>query len=287
MRPGDAREVLLSEGRCFASGERLCAMLGVTAEALPSSLRRAVARGDFVKACRGGWVVRDDDCKSLGRPMPDFARYVDDMMRHLGHRYYLGFNAAAAAHGAARRGFANTVVVTSARTVHRTAGRRGAPQDMAVTYMHSADPHRRGFQRRRMPAGFYPPETFVNYSTPEVTLLDMVWRPAHAGGLDQAATVALALVEGGVLDPDTLASQALTYPVSVRQRAGYILDAVSRDGDRFNTDPLAGTTRPRAAVTPLLPGVDRFFPPERDDGAPLAVDARWRVRINTLLDPDG
>lgn len=85
MRPGEVRERLLGEGRCFASRARLCAMLGVTAEALPSSLRRAVARGDFVRVCRGGWVARDDVCKSMGRPLPDLALYVDDMMRHLGH----------------------------------------------------------------------------------------------------------------------------------------------------------------------------------------------------------
>ena len=287
MRPGEVRERLLGEGRCFASRAQLCAMLGVTAEALPSSLRRAVARGDFVRVCRGGWVARDDVCKTTQRPLPDLELYVDDMMRHLGHRYYLGFNAAAAVHGAMRRGFSNTVVVTSARTVHRSAARRQQGDAMVVTYMHSTAPHRRGFDRRRLPEGFYPPETFVNYSTPEVTLLDMVGTPAHAGGLDQAATVALDLMECASLDPEALAAQALTYPESVRQRAGHILDAVSQVADGgLDTAPLAATISPKAAVTPLMPGVDRFFPPERDD-SPVALDARWRVRVNTLLDPDG
>ena len=287
MRPGEVRERLLAEGRCFASRARLCAMLGVAAEALPSSLRRAVARGDFVRVCRGGWVARDDLCKSTARPLPDLALYVDDMMLHLGHRYYLGFNAAAAVHGAVRRGFSNTVIVTSARTMHRTTARRGERDTMVVTYVHCAAPHRRGFDRRRLPEGFYPPDTFVNYSTPEVTLLDMAQTPAHAGGLDQVATVALDLVEGASLDPEVLAAQALTYPQSVRRRAGHILDAVSRTaaGD-VDTDPLAATISPTAAVTPLMPGVDRFFAPACDDG-PIAVDARWRVRVNTRLDPDG
>ena len=287
MRPGEVRERLLAEGKCFASRARLCAMLGVAAEALPSSLRRAVARGDFVRVCRGGWVARDDVCKSTGRPLPDLAVYVDEMMCHLGHRYYLGFNAAAAAHGAMRRGFSNTVVVTSARTVHRTAARRGERDAMLVTYMHSAAPHRRGIDRQRLPEGFYPPETFVNYSTPEVTFLDMAQTPAQAGGLDQVATVALDLVEGACLDPEALATQALTYPESVRRRAGHILDAVCRVADDVvDTDPLVATISPTAAVTPLMPGVDRFFAPAYDD-APIAVDARWRVRVNTRLDPDG
>ena len=87
--------------------------------------------------------------------------------------------------------------------------------------------------------------------------------------------------------PATLAAQALTYPQSVRRRAGHILDTVSQVADGgLDTGPLAATISPRTAVTPLMPGVDRFFPPE-SDGGPVATDARWRVRVNTLLDPDG
>ena len=53
MRPSDVGEYLTAQGRCFASSEELCALLGVAPAVLPSSLRRAVARGDFVKVCRG------------------------------------------------------------------------------------------------------------------------------------------------------------------------------------------------------------------------------------------
>ena len=35
-----------------------------------------------------------------------------------------------------------------------------------------------------------------------------------------------------------------------------------------------------------MPGVGRFFPAVYDETAPLRVDGRWQVRINTLLDPD-
>ena len=54
MRPSEVGEYLTAQGRCFASSEELCALLGVAPAVLPSSLRRAVARGDFVKVCRGG-----------------------------------------------------------------------------------------------------------------------------------------------------------------------------------------------------------------------------------------
>ena len=128
------------------------------------------------------------------------------------------------------------------------------------------------------------------YGPVEVTLLDMVQRPDLAGGLDQVATVACGLVEHGLLDPEILASQALTYPETVRRRAGHILDeavaALDMTGVACDSGPLASTLTARAAVTPLMPGVGRFFPPSHDGAEPLRVDERWRVRVNALLDPD-
>ena len=294
MRPSDVGVYLTAHGRCFASSEELCALLGVAPTVLPSSLRRAVARGDFAKICRGGWAARDDRCKQLGAALPDLERYVDDMMEHLGHRYYLGFNAAALLYGVAHRYFTTTVVVTSSRTVHRSRAqiqpRHRGRAGTEVVYMRTAAPHRRGVNRRLMAEASYGRDPGVNYSTPEVTLLDMVQRPDLAGGLDQVATVACGLVEHQLLHPETLASQALTYPETVRQRAGHILDegvaTLDMTGVAFDSGPLASTLTARAAVTPLMPGVGRFFPVAYNDAAPLRVDERWRVRVNTLLDPD-
>ena len=85
----------------------------------------------------------------------------------------------------------------------------------------------------------------------------MVQRPDLAGGLDQVATVACGLVEHGLLDPEILASQALTYPETVRRRAGHILDeavaALDMTGVACDSGPLASTLTARAAVTPLMP----------------------------------
>ena len=80
------------------------------------------------------------------------------------------------------------------------------------------------------------------------------------------------------------------YPETVRRRAGHILDeavaALDMTGVACGSGPLASTLTARAAVTPLMPGVGRFFPPAHDGAEPLRVDERWRVRVNALLDPD-
>ena len=292
MRAAEAREQIIASGSLFASSEQLCTMLGVTLAQLPAALRRAVARGDFAKVCRGGWIARDDTTKAIGRRLPDLRAYIDDMMGHLGHDYYVGFIAAAAAHGAAHRRFTNTVVVTSARTAHRrldTGQRPPVNGSMTVAYLHSKDPLHRGVHRRRMPESRYLPGTFVNYSPAEVTLLDMVQRPDRSGGLDHVATCAGDLVFAGALDPAALAEAALAYPQTVRQRCGHILDTAVAEvgfGTSFDTGPLRGAIPQPAAITPLMPDTDRFFPHAYDETAALAVDSRWQVRVNALLDPD-
>ena len=290
LRAAEARERLIAAGELFASSERLTGLLGVTAAQLPAALRRSVERGDFVRVCRGGWVVRDDRTRASGRRLPDLRSYIDAMMRHLGHLYYVGFNAAAAVHGAAHRRFTNTVVATSSRSTHRSlAG--GLPLDgsMTVTYLHSRHPHRRGFIRCRMPVSLYAAGTYVDYSTAEVTLLDMVQRPDLAGGLDHVCTVAGDLVLADALDAERLAAAAGGYPQTVRQRCGHVLDAAVEAagfGASFDCGPLRDTIPPAAAITPLMPDVERFFPPGRDGPDTLTVDKGWQVRVNALLDPD-
>ena len=290
LRAAEAREHLIASGELFASSGRLTGLLGVTAAQLPAALRRSVERGDFVRVCRGGWIVRDDRTRASGRRLPDLRAYIDAMMRHLGHLYYVGFNAAAAMHGAAHRRFTNTVVATSSRTTHRSLA-AGLPPDgsMTVTYLHSRQPHRRGFTRRRMPESLYPAGTFVDYSTAEVTLLDMVQRPDLAGGLDHVCTVAGDLVLADALDAGRLAAAACGYPQTVRQRCGHILNTAVEAagfGASFDCGPLKETIPAAAAITPLMPDVERFFPPDTDSPAALAVDKTWQVRVNAPLDPD-
>lgn len=290
LRASEARDHLIASGTLFASTAHLAGLLGVADRQLPSALRRAVARGDFARVCRGGWVAIDDHTKAAGRPLPDLRAYIDAMMGHLGHDYYIGFNAAAAAHGAAHRRYTNTVVATTSRTTHRSVnGGRPAPGSMTLTCLSRRDPLARSTVRRRMPEAFFAPGTFVTYSTAEVTLLDMVQRPDLAGGLDHVATVAADLVYLETLAAERLAAAAAAYPQTVRQRCGHILDAVTAEigfGAGFDTGPLHAAVAHPAAITPLMPGVGRFFPAVYDETAPLRVDGRWQVRINTLLDPD-
>jgi hypothetical protein len=66
------------------------------------------------------------------------------------------------------------------------------------------------------------PRGELRYSTPEVTSLELVGYPNHAGGLDNVATVLPDLAEG--IDVDKMIEAAKVCPVSWSQRLGYLLE---------------------------------------------------------------
>ncbi len=75
---------------------------------------------------------------------------------------------------------------------------------------------------------FNTPCGVLNYSPPEVTALELVGYPRHAGGLNNAATVLYDLSEEIV--SDKLIEAVRLSPVSWSQRLGYLLELV----DHFN-----------------------------------------------------
>lgn len=62
----------------------------------------------------------------------------------------------------------------------------------------------------------------VRYATPEVTALELVGYPSHAGGLNNVATVLRDVAEE--MDAEELVEAARRSPVSWSQRLGYLFD---------------------------------------------------------------
>ena len=80
---------------------------------------------------------------------------------------------------------------------------------------------------RRQPYGHEAAQ--VTVSTPEATVLDLVDRPQLGGGLDYVATILGDLQAFGLLDARELAVVSEIYPKAIVQRAGHILDYMSRE----------------------------------------------------------
>jgi len=112
-------------------------------------------------------------------------------------------------------------------------------------------------------------------ATSATTALDLVDDPDRSGGLSNAATVIAELADDGKLTDDGLADAAGHFAVTTVRRLGRLLDSLDLSALTGGLQRLASEHR-RAPITAL----DRHSAPEGP------VDHRWRVAVNTEIDPD-
>ncbi len=120
---------------------------------------------------------------------------------------------------------------------------------------------------RNTPAGV------LKISTPAATALDLIGYVGHCAGLDNVATVLAELAEK--IDAERLHELAELSPIAWVQRLGYLIELV---GAREKAKRIAGYIAEKRPVrTPLAPAISI-------KGA--RMDNRWRVFVNTQVEPD-
>ncbi len=252
-------EALPGKGRYVFSRADAESVSDASPQAVEVTLRRLKKRGSIVSPRRGFYVLVPPEYRSAGSPPASW--FIDDLLRHLGRRYYVALLSAAALHGA------------------------GHQQPMAFQILCDADERdlelgrvRIEFHVSRLVAGAATQEiqtetgTMV-VSTPETTAFDLVRFPSAAGYWSNVATVLSELAES--LEPELLAVGAERVPRSDSQRLGWLLDLLE---ERALAEALtAALGGKRLVPTPLSTARDA-------SGAPL--DPRWRVLVNDDVEPD-
>jgi predicted transcriptional regulator of viral defense system len=227
--------------------------------ALEAALRRLKARRRIASPRRGFSVVVPLEYRAASCPPASW--FIDDLMRFLGQRYYVGLLSAAAIHGAAHQQPMVFQVVTSRPTRPVRAGR------VRIAF------HMSGHVEETPVAKVQTETGYMRVSTPEATAYDLVRFAPAAGHLSNVATVLRELAEK--LDPKRLARLAASHAVPTVQRLGYLLDYL---GEHGLAAPLAASldARRRRAVR-LAPGEPR---------RKARPDSRWRVIPNVTVEPD-
>jgi len=237
----------------------MAAELGASMTAARSALRRLKKKGLVATPYRGFHVVVSPEHQRLGCLPAE--QFLPQLMGHLEVTYYAGLLTAARYHGVAHQ---QPQVFQVVAAKNRPPIHCGLVQVAFVARHNVAE----------MPTGTVnTPRGFLRISAPETTAYDLVGYPEHCGGLDNVATVLGEL--GEQLDPDALAEIAALSPLPWSQRLGYILDLVEHSP---RTNRLADFVACRATETaPLLPSA-KTASARRDD--------RWKLRVNTALEPD-
>jgi predicted transcriptional regulator of viral defense system len=262
VRPSSLADWLIARGQHFVTTDEVAALVGVDPSVVPVSLQRARDSRKIASVTKGGWVPVPPEYREAGAPPP--LHYIDPLMRHLGHPYYVGFLSAARIHGASHQAPMALQVVTPALLRNR----RIAGSRLEFIRRAAADIRPTGLSN--VPTGR------VNVATPAVVVLDLVEAPDLGGGLGNVATVIGDLVQASALDGELLAQAAAGYPVAVAQRAGYLVEYMASEaGARVDLEPLD-----RLVANASYTGLD---PRQPHDGI---RSRRWHVVANTEIEHD-
>ena len=120
----------------------------------------------------------------------------------------------------------------------------------------------------------------MKISSAALTALDLLRYPQASGGLDSVATVLKEL--GPAIQPDQLALLSTGVERAVVQRLGCLLDQVSGNGDL--TGLMLARLRSEGPVR--WTELDRRYADPEFASDPVMRDAKWRVVVRRLPEPD-
>lgn len=259
MKANDYITALAARGRHhFLTGE-LAQATGSSENAARAAIRRLRTKGLIATPYRGYHVIVPPEYRSIGCLPAE--QFIGQLMDHLGLSYYAALLSAARYHGAAHQQPQVFQVMVKKNRPPIECGRvrvnfiaRNNVDDIPVTE-------------------FNTPRGHIFVPSPEATAFDLIGYPAHAGGLENVAVVLAELSES--IDPNELKSVAPLSPVPWSQRLGYLFGLLGLDN--FSTALIDYLSGVYYETVPFAPGVN---------GAEIIREPRWKLYVNTELEPD-
>lgn len=244
---------LLGQGVVSLTIQELTERTGATRQAAFRAVHDAKVENRLFSPAKGLYVLVPPRYRSRGAVPADW--YIDDMMRHMGRTYYLGFLTAAARHGASHQASQLFRVMVDTITRDRDIG------------SHRLRFHRVSEIEERATREIMGPTGRLTVATPETCVLDFAERPDLGGGIGTILEVVPELD----LDVDALVHEAEARSRAVQRRCGWLL---SRTHPDLGLDRLREMVEPDVShPTPVVPGGE----------AHGAFDDTWGVRVNTLV----
>lgn len=236
-------------------------------ETVRSSIYRLISKERVRSVWRDFYVIVPDEYALRGFVPP--IEYMDNLMRHIGHKYYVGLLSAAALYGSSHQQPQSLTVVVDSNDIRS----KDAP-DVGFRFVAKTPIHESFLESKNASYGE------VKISDPVMTALDLILYENRIGGLERAATV----IEGLVDEFDIAGSDPAmwaTFPIPVIQRFGYIVDSIL--GNTELADIVYQKTRDmKIAFRKTF--LDLGTESRGNEG--YSFDPRWKVIVNTDLEVD-
>lgn len=253
---------LLKYGKCCFSIEQAETALKKNRNAILSSIRHLVAKGELVSPAKGFYAIVPPDYRILGCIPAD--HFIPYLMEYWGCRYYAGLLTAASHHGASHQAVQIFQVVIPNRRRPIICGKVGI---QFITNQHFANtPVQNVFTSKSQ----------LTISTPEGTAMDLLNYPRQSGGLNHIVTVLAELQEA--MDPKKLLSLAENNPIFAwQQRLGYLLEIVGAN-ELAEVLKIHLAKQKRVDYIPLMSGLKIFKEAPRNKV--------WKIIENTTVESD-
>jgi predicted transcriptional regulator of viral defense system len=259
---------LLSAGRIVFTAKEAEQQLGMSHGSFLDTAERLQQQKKLLAPRRGFYVVVPPQFSSWGAPPPPW--YIDALMHHEARPYYVGLLKAADLHGATHQAVMEFQVVTNKLLSKIQAGRSTIffyyRKDIA-TLLHATQDHKTD-------------TGYMKISSIELTALDLLRYPHAAAGLDNIVTALADLADK--VDPQKLALLSKSFPKSVVQRLGHLLDSL---GHENSTEPML-----KELLKDGLPSWVELDPEETKDPdltpKPVQRDRRWNVTVRRKPEVD-
>lgn len=252
-------DALLSHGIHAFTTEDAAAAAGIKPDSARPALARLIKNKLAFSPARGLYIPIPPEYRSWGT-VPA-AWFVDALMWHLGRAYYVGYLSAAEVHGAAHQRPQVFQVVVAKDVRDRSFGR------VHLSFITNREAGSLPSKRHNTPTGT------MAVATPELAVLDLANRPEHGGALHNVATVVIELANDGLLHDEDLTALVSRFPVAAARRVGWLVEEFTD----VRLDALANAVASSAEEPSKL---------DQHRERRGKVDRRWRVRINTVVEPD-
>lgn len=201
----------------FTHGEVAQAFPDMSPGSIARALTREVSKRRIMSPLRGFYVIVPNEYV-LRKAVPQ-SFYLDEMMHHLGRKYYVALLSAVNHHAESHQ-----VPLRFSVMIEPPAMRDKKGEEYLTHY----------FCKSHIPEAYVersPTRTgYINVSCPELTAVDLLTYQAKTGNVSQTATVLAELskkLDFGRLNADFVKE----VPVTSLQRLGYILDEVLEKGE--------------------------------------------------------
>lgn len=258
---GDFLRVLRSNGRYAFTIDDLNTKIHKPLKNIRKDIDRLRQKGEIINIRRGFYTVIPDEYRKMGSIPVEF--YIDELMRYLSKKYYVGLFSAAMFHGAAHQQPQEFFVVAMAPKPRKIVG-----NNMLINFSEKKDYPHSGIEEKKTDTGYF------KIASRELTFLDLIYFEKSAGGLNRVITVLQELSDKISITRMREVAK-LDFPLSTYQRAGFIADVV------LGNNKLASVFFDHLAQQGLQ------YVLLKSSGKKTDVrDNKWKVIINTQLESD-